>query len=157
MTPRPVILSVDDSLDDALLLRRACRKAAVGFDLQIVDEGRKGEEYLRGAGSYADRERFPLPQLVLLDLNMPVKTGFEVLEWWREQPERVPVAVFTSSENEEDIRAAYARGATYYVAKPVNFTLLVQMMSCLDEALRTRALHPWPTLARLGGFKPRPG
>src|ERR1044072_863856 len=89
------VLTVDDSNDDTLLLRRACRRAKVRFSLQCVDDGTKAIAYLSGLDTFSDRSVHPLPNLILLDLKMPIKTGFEVLDWLPNQPQfkSLPVAV----------------------------------------------------------------
>jgi CheY-like chemotaxis protein len=100
------VLCVDDSNDDTILLQHACRRAAVGFRLQTLDDGEKAIQYLSGQKTFSDRTQFPVPHLVLLDLKMPCKTGFEVLDWMRTNSAcaNVPVAVFTSSQHDADIR-----------------------------------------------------
>src|SRR3954469_24629724 len=111
------VLCVDDSTDDTLLLQHACRRAGVKFALQAVDDGEKAIEYLAGAENFSDRATYPVPRLVLLDLKMPSKTGFEVLEWLRLRPEykSLQVAVFTSSQHESDIHEAYRKGANCFL------------------------------------------
>ncbi|MGN6386254.1 MAG: response regulator, partial [Verrucomicrobiota bacterium] len=89
---------------------------------------------------FGNRERYPLPQLVLLDLKMPRKSGLEVLGWIRSQPElkRVVVIVFTSSRHDEDINRAYDLGANSYLVKPVGFDALQTMIQNI--------LHYWGEL-----------
>ena len=134
------ILCVDDSTDDTLLLRRACRRAGVKFVLQSVDDGD------------------PIPTLVLLDLKMPTKTGFEVLEWLRKQPayRSLPVAVFTSSHQESDIRDAYLKGADCFLTKPIDYRQLVELVKALEESFKAQQSFPDP-LRQLPVFKPAPG
>jgi len=88
--------------------------------LQIVRDGQEAIDYLSGAGKFADRQKFPLPYLILLDLKMPRKTGIDVLEWLHEQPELrcLPVVVFSSSAHRKDIARAYELGANGFVVKP---------------------------------------
>src|SRR5688572_23665208 len=110
------ILNVDDSEDDIVMLQAACTSAKVAFRFQSVQSGHEALPYLEGAQSYADRERFPFPALVLLDLKMPGVSGFEVLEAIRapkSQPllQRLPVVIFTSSMHEEDCTRAFQLGA----------------------------------------------
>src|SRR6187455_1159237 len=83
--------------------------------LESASDGQMAIDYLNGADSFCDRARFPLPSVILLDLKMPRKTGFEVLEWIRPAPLRtLPVLIFTSSTNESDIKQAYEKGANLF-------------------------------------------
>src|SRR5581483_1660440 len=129
--------NVEDSLDDILLLRRACQKAAVAFDLRVIDQGARAIDYLSGAGEFSDREKNPLPRLVLLDLKMPGKAGLEILEWIKgsKSLDAVVVAMFTSSTNEEDVQSAFRLGADCYLVKPLSYEALVAFARRLDTAL----------------------
>jgi CheY-like chemotaxis protein len=88
--------------------------------LRLVRDGRAAIQYLSGAGAYADRHQYPLPALVLLDLNLPQVSGFGVLEWIRNNPDyaRLPVVVFSSSTRADDQARAAALGAEEFVPKP---------------------------------------
>src|SRR5581483_1794343 len=103
--------------------RRAFAKANVPNPLIIVGDGDAAIAYLAGVDGYADRTRFPLPALVLLDLKLPRRSGLEVLEWIRKQPgvRRIPVVVLTSSRQRPDVDCAYDLGANSYLVKPVEF------------------------------------
>src|SRR2546428_6816330 len=81
------VLHIDDDPNDTELLRAATRRAKTQFHLHNVEDGEEAMAYLSGAGNYADRCRYPLPALILLDLKMPRVTGFEILKWIREHPE----------------------------------------------------------------------
>lgn len=128
------ILLVEDDSNDVLLIRRAFRKSDVVNPIQVVGDGEEAIAYLSGRGPYADRERYPLPVLLLLDLKLPRKSGFEVLEWLRQQPglKRLPVAVLTSSDETPDINRAYDLGANSYLVKPVRFEGLLRMVQTLN-------------------------
>jgi CheY-like chemotaxis protein len=130
----PVILLVEDNPDDVLLVRRAVKKAALAVWMPVVSDGDEAVAYLDGAGHFADRQRHPLPSLILLDLKLPKRPGLEVLRWIRERPglASTPVVVLTSSTEDEDIQKAYARGANSYLQKPVAFNALVQLLGVLD-------------------------
>jgi len=151
------VLCVDDSTDDTLLLQHACRRAGVKFALQAVDDGEKAIEYLAGAENFSDRATYPVPRLVLLDLKMPSKTGFEVLEWLRLRPEykSLQVAVFTSSQHESDIHEAYRKGANCFLTKPVEYESLVQLVKALDQSVHSTEGLPG-ALLELNAFKPQP-
>lgn len=130
----PVILLVEDNPDDVLLTRRAIKKAGMHVSLAVVSDGDAAVAYLEGTGAYADRRAFPLPELVLLDLKLPRRSGLEVLRWMRGHPvvAMVPVVVLTSSAEDADIRQAYERGANSYLQKPVAFNELVRMLGVLS-------------------------
>src|ERR1041384_7585578 len=130
------ILCVDDSSDDTLLLRRACRRAGVKFVLQSVDDGDKAIAYFSGTDNYSDRTTYPVPTMLLLDLKMPTKSGFEVLDWLRNHPEykSLPVAILTSSQHDWDVRQAYLKGANCFLTKPVEYEALIQLAKALEKS-----------------------
>jgi DNA-binding response OmpR family regulator len=99
----------------------------------VVEDGEMAVAYLSGQGQYADRNRYPLPALMLLDLKLPRKSGLEVLTWLREQPglKRLPVVVLTSSKESVDAGHAYDLGANSYLVKPVGFDTLLEMVKAL--------------------------
>ncbi|HTD65136.1 MAG TPA: response regulator [Candidatus Limnocylindria bacterium] len=148
-----VVLNVDDNLDDVLLLKRACHKADAKFDVKFVEDGEFAIEYMKGHAPYNDRSKHPIPNLILLDLNMPRKTGFEVLEWLKANAEfrKIPVAIFTSSTNTNDIRDAVSRGADCYLEKPLNYENLIVLMERIDSVLRNRTVPISIALAELPG------
>ena len=115
-------LLIEDDANDVLFLQSAFKKAELLNRLHVVSDGQKAVDYLSGAHGYADRKKHPLPTCLLLDLNLPHKTGFEVLEWVRRQPGfgTIVVIVLTSSNAESDARRAYVLGANSYVVKPSN-------------------------------------
>lgn len=131
---QPAILVVEDNPDDVLLLQRAFRKANLMNPVQVVPDGQAALDYLSGAAPYDDRSRYPIPALVLLDLKLPKRNGHEVLQWIRAQPglRRLPVAVLTSSRESPDINRAYDLGANSYLAKPVDFDALIEMVKALQ-------------------------
>ncbi len=128
------VLHVDDDPGDILLLEQACRRAAVAFQLHSVSDGETAIAYLGGTGAYASRERYPLPYLILLDLKMPRKSGFDVLTWMRSQPQLrcLPVIIFTASNQEEDIKRAYEAGANSYLVKPVDIHSLIELVKLIE-------------------------
>jgi CheY-like chemotaxis protein len=130
----PAILVVEDNPDDVMLLQRAFRKANLINPLRVVADGQAALDYLAGRAPYDDREEYPLPALVLLDLKLPKLGGHEVLDWIRAQPglRRIPVAVLTSSRESPDINRAYDLGANSYLAKPVDFDSLLDMVKTLQ-------------------------
>jgi len=132
---RAVILVAEDDENDVFLIKRALHQAQFENPLQVVQTGEDAIAYLKGSPPFGDREKFPIPALVLLDLKMPRKNGFEVLAWIRQQPEynALAVVVLTSSQESADINRAYALGANSYLVKPANFLSLVDMINRLKE------------------------
>lgn len=116
----PVILYVEDERDDIFFMRAAIRRAAVPSDFRVVENGDEAIAYLGGEKPFDDRTQHPLPSLVLLDLNLPVCSGFEVLAWLRTHDElwHIPVIVFSSSGLAEDRARAQELGAAGYLLKP---------------------------------------
>jgi CheY-like chemotaxis protein len=115
-----IILHVEDDDNDALLFQSAMEKAEPGCSLRIVSDGQMAIDYLGGVGKFQDREAFPLPILVLLDLKLPQVPGLDVLKWMRSQPAlvEIPVVILSSSKHEEDVSNAYGLGANAYLVKP---------------------------------------
>src|ERR1041384_6191625 len=124
------ILLAEDDPNDVLLLQRAFQKAGLRDSLKVVRDGEQAIEYFSGKGAYSNRERFPRPFLLLLDLKMPGTDGFEVLRWVRAEPDlkRLLVVVLTSSNLQADVDRAYELGANSYLVKPVEFDQMVNMI-----------------------------
>jgi CheY-like chemotaxis protein len=114
------ILLVEDNEDDAFFMKRALRDAGIANPVRIVEDGQQAIDYLRGGGEFTDRAQNPLPMIVFLDLKLPFKSGHEVLEWIRQQPQfaKLIVIVLTSSNEPVDLNRAYKNGANSYVVKP---------------------------------------
>ena len=129
----PIVLIVDDSENDALLMRTVFERSGLVSPLQFVRDGVDAIDYLKGVGAYSDRRQFPLPTVMLLDLNMPRKNGFEVLTWLRQQPalKRLCVCVLSASSREEDVRRCYDLGANSFLVKPGNLDGLMQLAKTL--------------------------
>ena len=138
-SPRTV-LYVEDNADDFALLKRASRKCGTPFSLQHADDGDKAIAYLSGSGDYADREEYPFPDLVLLDLKMPRLDGFEVLQWIRINPDTktLPVVVLAGSSFRADIRRALELGANSYAAKPGRFEELQVLIDQIADVWLAR-------------------
>lgn len=133
MGDRATILVAEDDEDDVLLLRTAFAEAGLAIPLQVVNDGEEAISYLSGQGQFVDRKQFPLPLLVLLDLNMPKKNGLEVLAWVRQDQglRRLPVVILSSSSQGPHINKAYELGANSYLVKLSNFEEFVQRIKIL--------------------------
>ncbi len=133
MMENPIILIADDDECAEPLMATVFVRAELVHPLQFVRNGVEAIDYLRGDGVYGDRTKFPLPTVLLLDLNMPQKDGFEVLAWIRQQPalKRLPVYVLSGSSRAEDIQRAYDLGANSYLVKPGNLEGMIQQARCL--------------------------
>jgi CheY-like chemotaxis protein len=131
------VLLVEDDLNDIFLVKRAFKKARIPNPLQIVTDGVEAIHYLQGDGKYADRDHYPLPSLIVMDIKMPRKSGFEVLEWIKSDGvmKRIPVVIVSSSDQPDDIDKAYEYGANAYMIKPVDFRAV--------EGLFTSITHYW--------------
>ena len=118
-----VVLLVEDNPDDEALTRRAFRQNNIGNPLVVARDGAEALDYLFGEGDYAERDVSDLPQVVLLDLNLPKIPGLEVLRRIRDDPRTrlLPVVVLTTSKQEQDVVDGYRNGANGYVRKPVDF------------------------------------
>ena len=131
----PLILLAEDGENDVLMFQRAFRDFGVESVVQVVSDGEQAIEYLKGEGKYANRAEYPLPTLLLLDLKMPRKNGFEVLEWVRHEPglRGLLIVVLTTSERIADINRAYQLGANSFLTKPLDLNEFRVMV----ESLRT--------------------
>lgn len=128
------ILIVEDDPDDVVLLRRAFDRARFVNPIVVVSDGDAAVAYLAGEGEYADRTEYPLPELVLLDLKLPRRSGHEVLEWIRREAGMtgLPVVILTASRENADLARAYELGANSYLVKPATFKRLQEMIETLD-------------------------
>lgn len=120
MTTKLTILLVEDNKDDVFLMERALQAARIANPVIVVETGQQAMDYLAGAGRFADRERYPLPAVVFLDLKLPFAYGHEVLAWIRRQKEfeSLIVIVLTSSNEASDLSRCYSLGANSYLVKP---------------------------------------
>jgi CheY-like chemotaxis protein len=135
MPDQAVILIAEDRDDDILLIRRSLNRARVFNPLQIVGNGEEVIAYLSGEGKFANRDEFPLPSLVLLDLKMPRMDGFQVLQWIRRQNslKALRVIVLTSSADIRDVNLAYQLGANSFLVKPMDFENFVEIGKFLND------------------------
>jgi CheY-like chemotaxis protein len=124
------ILLADDDEDDRILTRAALLEAKHNAELRTVEDGAELMDYLHRRGRHTDEQDAPVPNLILLDLNMPRMNGHEVLAKIKQDPKlrSIPVVVLTTSTAEEDISASYELGANSYISKPTGFLSFVDAM-----------------------------
>ena len=145
--PFPVLL-VEDNEDDVWLLQKALKKAGLALQPIVVRDGAEAIDYLAGNGIYADRGVFPFPYLILLDLNLPRRTGIEVLEWWASEPRTLHprIIVLTWSLLRSDIDRAYQLGVVSYLLKSGDNSQLAELIK--------RTLQFWSLSQRPATLEP---
>ena len=133
-----IFLLAEDSENDVFLMQRALQASGIPNPLQVVKDGEEVIAYLSGHNHYQNRSEYPLPAVVLLDLNLPRKNGLKLLEWIRTQPmlKRIVVIILTASNRSADADRAYDLGANFYLTKPSKFDDLVKMTKCLHDWLK---------------------
>ena len=129
------ILLVDDDENDVLLMRMAFEKSGLPNTIQWASDGAEAVAYLNGEGAYANRQLYPFPEVLIVDLKMPRMTGIELLTWIRDHPEYrvIPTIILTSSRLDADIQAAYNLGANTYMIKPASLENLAKMVKAVHE------------------------
>jgi CheY-like chemotaxis protein len=134
MSAPATILLAEDSEDDVFFCRRALEKAGLAHNLVHVFNGAECIKYLSGQDPFTDRAKFPFPNLLLLDLKMPIVSGFEVLEWIQNHPEckTLPVIILTGSGMEQDKDNAAKLGASEYHCKPIECDKLITIMKAIN-------------------------
>ena len=132
------MLLADDSDDDRTLFQLALRKIP---GMRLVNAAHDGDEaiaYLAGRAQFANREKFPYPDVLFLDLKMPRVTGFDVLTWLKGEPRKPFVTILSGSEIETDMARAAALGADTYRVKPSNCEGYIVVLKDIHELLRSR-------------------
>ncbi len=129
------ILVVEDDANDTFFLEYAFEEAGITESVQVVTDGQQAIDYLSGNGRYTDRERFPFPSLVLLDLKLPVKMGLDVLRWIQQRAElrSLLVLVLSSSAETREVDEAYRLGARSYLLKPLSVEKRLMMAKRIKE------------------------
>lgn len=142
MTAVRTILLVEDNKDDVFLMKRALQSARIANPVTVVETGPEAKDYLSGTGKFADRDSYPMPAVVFLDLKLPFLYGHEVLAWIRKERElqSLVVIVLTSSNEASDLSRCYALGANSYLVKPPTAEQL--------EALAKAFKWPWLEYAK---------
>jgi CheY-like chemotaxis protein len=129
MQTLPILLA-EDNEDDIFLMERAFKKAKLTNPLRIVSDGEQALAYLKGEGIYADREQFPFPALVLLDIKMPRMNGLELLSVIRQDPQlrRLVVIFLTASNLDRDVNQAFDLQVNSYLVKPSDTDGMVETL-----------------------------
>ena len=136
-TARCNLLLVDDSEDDVYLLKRALTRHPYFHVVGWAEDGSAAINYLSGTGQYADRTQYPLPDIMVLDLKMPKRDGYEVLEWMRGKSPRPKVAVFTTSNLQEERSRVTALGADLYQHKAFQVEELDEFITRLQSLCKS--------------------
>ena len=133
MKPVPIVLAEDDE-DDQLIVRRAFKKARFRSPLHIVDDGQELMRYLRAEGEYSNRSEYPMPGLILLDLNMPVMSGEDALAAIKADKDlqHIPVVILTTTDDQTGVNRCYELGASTFITKPVTFAGFLEVVSELQ-------------------------
>lgn len=129
------ILMADDDPDDRLMTQEAFTECRLRNPLQFVSDGEELMDYLLRRGEFTDEQRFPMPGLILLDLNMPRRDGREVLRDIKADPalRGIPVVILTTSKAEEDVVRSYRDGVNSFITKPVTFSALIEVVQALGK------------------------
>ena len=132
---RSNILQVEDDDNDVFLLKHAFEKAGITNRLTVARDGEEALEYLSGDGEFSDRNHFPLPHLILLDLKMPRRNGLDFLNWLRNESAlpHLPVLVLSSSAQPGDIGRAYELGVNAFLVKPGTNSERIRMAAAIKE------------------------
>jgi|SRR6185295_2171270 len=138
MVEEAALLVVEDDPDALLLLKRAFRKVGLEAPLHVVTDGEAAVAYLAGEGPFGDRQAYPLPCIILLNLKLPKRSGLEVLEWMCAQPHlrRIPVIVVTTSDEARDRQRAAELGAKHYDIKPIDSGSLLRLAKKVQKYTR---------------------
>lgn len=130
-----IILIADDDAEDRMLVKEALEESRLNNNIQFVENGEELMDYLNNRGKFTDKDQYPAPGLILLDLNMPKKDGREALKEIKneEHLRMIPVVVLTTSKAEEDILRTYDLGVSSFITKPVTFSSLVDVMKTLSK------------------------
>lgn len=138
MNERGTLLLVEDSRDDAYFIVRAIRKVCPAVSIAQVGDGEAARQYLAGEGEFRDRGKYPLPDLILLDIKMPRLNGLDLLEWIRSAPAHVklPAMILSSSEEAQDVARAERLGVLGYHVKPVDQSGLEQVAKSICSSLK---------------------
>ena len=138
------ILIVDDDENDIFFVKRAFTEINVHCAFHMLKNGQEVVDYLSGHGEHADRDKYPLPMMILMDLKMPIMDGFQVLAWLRNRAglKVIPTIVFSSSDVPADITRAYELGANSFMTKSVTYDGLLLKLQTLNQYWLEHCKHP---------------
>jgi CheY-like chemotaxis protein len=142
-----MILLIEDDPADARLIQRALGKLGLTDVVTRLNNGEDAVSYLRGDEPFENRRSYPLPSLILLDIKLPRRNGFEVLQWLRKQADvlrRTPVVMLTSSRHAVDVNRAYDLGANSYLVKPESYDQLAELGRRIKEYWMGTNENPLP-------------
>jgi len=132
------ILLIEDNADDVFLMRRVFKNAAITIPINVVTDGKQAISYLEGTGIYVNRIKYPLPELIFLDLKLPFLHGFVVLAWIRKQAalKAIRVVILTSSMEDQDREKAQALDSPYFV-KPPTQKMIIDVILSIEHGPQT--------------------
>jgi CheY-like chemotaxis protein len=139
------VLLVEDDATDAALVRRAVKKLSFNARVVHVNDAETAVSYLEGQSPYEDRGEYPVPSVILLDIKLPGHSGFELIEWLRQQPKplsRIAVVMLTSSGHQVDVDRAYEVGANSYLRKPDKHSELIELLASFNDFWLIRSELP---------------
>jgi len=135
----PILLAAD-SPEDALLTRRAFRRCDIPTIVDVVSDAEEAVDYLEGRNKFANRNIFPLPELILLDIQGEVGGAFDLLKWLKDNSrfQAIPTAILSSVDVPRTITEAYTLGAVAYLEKPVEFIALERLLKAVHAVVGPR-------------------
>ncbi|MDB6024707.1 MAG: response regulator with CheY-like receiver domain and winged-helix DNA-binding domain [Verrucomicrobiales bacterium] len=150
MDPKEIILWTEDDENDVFIIERAVQKMQAPVSLHVVPDGVVAIQYLMGEGKFADRALHPLPTLILVDIKMPRKSGFEFLEWLKSDGRftHVPVVMISASPMKSDIAYAHELGVAAYLVKPIGEKNLERLFKATEEFLAAQPVQTKRPLLR---------
>ena len=146
MSAKLIVLVVEDNPNDTVLLERAFVKNRIQLPIHVCRDGLEAMDYLKGKGRYADRETFPFPRVIIMDLRLPKCTGFDLLAWLQAHPEcnLIPKIVLSISDQIEDVTRAYQLGANCYFRKTGSLDELSELVRTANDFWLKAVIPPLP-------------
>jgi CheY-like chemotaxis protein len=128
------ILQLEDNDDDAFIVERAFKSAGASAQLHRCKDGKAAMDYFEGVGRYQDRELYPLPHLLLLDLKLPLRSGLDVIRWLRRQPEFKSqiIIVLTASAESRNVEEALGLNVNAYMVKPSSLAKMIEVARAIQ-------------------------